>query len=453
MKSNALSPASIREFLPAALEIEQTPPIAYGRVTVWVIVAVFVFVIVWACVGRVDIVGSAPGKIIPSTHVKTIQSFVNATVSDVAVSEGEFVRAGDLLVLLDSKDITATITRLKQQRLDLHLEHVQVQSRIDALNRFRNSEAFYARVGDRALLPLDGSIYQAKRVQVVESLNEYFEMSAQIEHQRQRNHADRQVIEQQIAQIDALTPLVRERTDAVAVLLKRSLAPRLRWLELREQLVRHIADRKILVARLAVNISDDRAIANGRRALAAKTKFTWLVERDRLARELRSIHQELDQADIRLGAHRLVAPVAGTVQQLNVHTVGGVVSQGQAMMLVVPRGDELRVEARIANKDIGFLSVRQRAEIKIETFPFTKYGIVHGEILTISDDAITDEQDRLVYLAQLSLAEHSMQVDGRSVMLSPGMAVTVEIQFGRRRLIEYLLSPLLRYKREAFQER
>jgi hemolysin D len=168
----------------------------------------------------------------------------------------------------------------------------------------------------------------------------------------------------------------------------------------------------------------------------------------------------------------LSSPVDGVVQQLQVTTIGGVVTPAQQLMVVVPADSRLEVEAMVQNRDIGFVEVGQPAEIKIDTFNFTKYGLLHGTVVTISQDAIardrmTAERDKplastgngqpsgqeLVYAARISLDSAQMQVEEKMVNLAPGMAVTVEIKTGSRRLIEYILSPLMRYKQETLRER
>jgi HlyD family secretion protein len=176
-------------------------------------------------------------------------------------------------------------------------------------------------------------------------------------------------------------------------------------------------------------------------------------------------------------AHHVVlrAPVDGTVQQLAVHTVGGVVTPAQQLMAIVPADSRLEAEAMIENRDIGFVVPGQSAQVKIDTFNFTKYGLLHGAVVTVSQDAIardkpvdpanksksraalSDTSDpqgqELVYSARISLDRTEMLIEEKTVSLAPGMAVTVEIKTGQRRVIEYLLSPLLRYRHEAIRER
>ncbi len=187
-----------------------------------------------------------------------------------------------------------------------------------------------------------------------------------------------------------------------------------------------------------------------------------------------SAAQEVIKADKRTKLQHLTAPVDGVVQQLAVHTVGGVVTPAQALAVVVPSESLLEIEAMLSNRDIGFVQPGQKSEIKVDTFNFTRYGLLHGEVLSVSSDAITRDRQQsasndrasgaaqsgseprgqeLEYAARISLDRTHMQVEDKLVKLGPGMAVTVEIKTGARRIISYLLSPLARYKHEVLRER
>ena len=150
---------------------------------------------------------------------------------------------------------------------------------------------------------------------------------------------------------------------------------------------------------------------------------------------------------------QLRAPVAGTVQQLAVHTVGGVVTPAQPLLAVVPSEDGLEIEATVLNKDIGFVRPGQRATVKIDSFPYTRYGYLEASVESVSHDAAQDEKAGLVFPARVKLASAVLQVDGTAVQLSPGMSLNVEIKTGRRRLIDYLLSPLQSHAQESLRER
>lgn len=161
---------------------------------------------------------------------------------------------------------------------------------------------------------------------------------------------------------------------------------------------------------------------------------------------------ELVKAESRGKLMILTAPVDGTVQQLAIHTVGGVVTPAQPLMAIVPKDNPIEVEAFVENKDIGFINPGLESVIKIETFPFTKYGTIEAEVTHVSHDAVNDEKRGLVFPARVNLARATIQVENKIVNLTPGMAVTVEIKTAKRRVIEYFLAPLLQYKDESLRE-
>jgi hemolysin D len=149
----------------------------------------------------------------------------------------------------------------------------------------------------------------------------------------------------------------------------------------------------------------------------------------------------------------LTAPSAGIVQQLQVTTIGAVVRPADALLVIVPEGTRLVVEANVLNRDAGFVREGQEVRVKLEAFPFTRYGVVSGRLVFLSHDAIEDEELGLVFPARVELAQQSISINGRPRVLTAGMAVTAEIRTGRRRIIEFLLSPIARRVEEAGRER
>jgi hemolysin D len=190
-----------------------------------------------------------------------------------------------------------------------------------------------------------------------------------------------------------------------------------------------------------------------RASLIAETRRATLDVLNLAEQKVASLSQDQVKAEDRKRLLRLTAPVAGSVQQLAVHTVGGVVTPAQALLVIVPGDNPLEIEAFVENKDIGFVRAGQIAEVKVETFPFTKYGTLHGKVMQVSSDAIQDEKRGLVYAARVKLEKTTLEVDGKTVNLTPGMAVTVEIKTGKRRVVEYFLSPLMQYGDESLRER
>jgi membrane fusion protein, hemolysin D len=445
------------EFLPAALEIQQTPPLPMARYIVWVIVTFFTIGVIWSWVGHVDIVSVAMGKIVPSSRVKIIQPLETGMVRAIYVDDGDSVNAGDVLVELDPTLTDAEQMQTKDQQLALKLDRARIQTILEVIGN--RSEAIGDSEKDLPNTHLSSpDIYtheQINRMQqrVQTQLNEYYANGEALKDEKKQRQAERGAISERIKQLDSTIPLITERVKSIADLLKKDLIPRAQWLELEQERIEQVQERNVQKNNSRMV---DSAIANINQRLAAqKAEFekTLLTELADVENRITAFDQEMIKADKRVTLQKLRAPVTGTVHQLEIHTIGGVVTPAQELMQIIPYDDPIEVEAWLPNKDIGFVHEGQKAEIKVETFPFTKYGLVDAEILNVSNDATPDENLGLVYAMRVKMFQTTMKVKEKTINLSPGMAVTVEIKLGKRRLIEFLLSPLLRYKDESVRER
>jgi len=213
------------------------------------------------------------------------------------------------------------------------------------------------------------------------------------------------------------------------------------------------------------------AITETRAQTRAEYRRTLFGELTEAKRKAAGLAADLSKAEQRTKLQQLTAPVSGMVQQLAVYTVGGVVTPAQALMVIVPSDSQLEIEAMVSNRDIGFVHAGDEVQIKVDTFDFTRYGLLHGKVLSISSDSIVRDASsdksndkpagatsepkgqELTYAARISVDRSKMQVEDKIVNLSPGMAVTAEIKTGSRRIIGYLMSPLLKYKQESLRER
>ena len=257
----------------------------------------------------------------------------------------------------------------------------------------------------------------------------------------------------QIEKLQRVVPLVRQNANAIGELTEQGYAGRLRHNEVLERLVTAEKDLQTEKSRLVEAEAGLAAIREQRKQV--DSEFRSQVLRDLAAAKERQagIEQELKKATQRTVFQSLRAPVDGTVQQLNVNTVGGVVQPAETLMLIVPQDSRLEVEVSLLNKDKGFVRTGQEAEVKFDAFPYTIYGIVAGRVSEISPDAITREKEGLIYLARVELDRTTISAQGQDVALGPGMAAAVEIKTGKRRVLEYMLDPLVRYRSEAMRER
>ncbi len=247
--------------------------------------------------------------------------------------------------------------------------------------------------------------------------------------------------------------MVTKRATALHSLYQKNMASEAEYLELEQQRIERtqdLATQQQIQQQLIAAINEAQQQIN---ALKADTSSKLLAQIADSRNQLATITEELIKARDMNDKQILYAPVSGYVQQLAVNTIGGVVTEAQQLMIVVPEEENLEVQVMLGNQDIGFVQSDMPAEIKIHTFPFTKYGLIDATVTHISDDAILDEKLGLVYAMHLKMHKSTIRVEAKDVKLIPGMAVTAEVKTTQRRVIEYFLSPLLRYKQESIRER
>lgn len=428
------------EFFPAALEIQETPPSPIGRTIAWAIMLFFIIAVIWAIIGKVDIVATAQGKIIPSGRVKVIQPLEIGVIRGIQVTEGQQVNKGDVLIELDPTSTEADKERLSKEFATAQQEHLRLQILGHIIQQQKQSS--------RSSLkdPIQREILDNQ-------ISEYTNRLAALDSQIKRRQAELVSTQQLVKKLEGTLPLISKRVKSLKSLSGKKLVAEHAYLELEEERIvqqQDLAAQRSRLTEIKAGIDEAR---QQREAVIAEYRSKTLSDLAESERKLSAVEQELIKAEQRTTLQKLTAPVDGVVQQLAVHTVGGVVTPAQQLMLIVPQEQNLEVEAFVANKDIGFVRNGQTAEIKVETFPFTRYGTIDAEILNVSNDAISDENLGLVYAARVLMKKSVMQVGDKLVNLTPGMAVTVEVKTGKRRLIEFFLSPLLRYKDESIKER
>jgi len=437
--------AHAREFLPAALEIVETPASPLGRIVALSLAAFFTIAVVWAVLGKVDVVAVAQGRIVPEGGVKTIQPLEIGKVRTIHVRDGDRVSAGDVLIELDPTESEVDVDQLRRELLELDLVLRRLGAHLRGLDgrppEFEPTEGAEPRLVrmHEAQLEADQRAFQSRL--------------ATIEADISRRLAEIDSIKAEIGKYTQILPLNKEREADLYELLQRGNTEQLRWMEAKEQLIDTQENINIARHRLRESESGLEAAFKQMEDAKAEAQQEALAEMVESNRRVDEIRLALKKAAQRERFTRLVAPVDGVVQQLAVKTEGGVVTPAEPVMAVVPADAMLEIEATVLNKDKGFVEPGQAAEIKVETFLFTKYGTIDGEVLDIADDAVEEENVGLVYPIRVALAETQMQVEGRPVPLTSGMNVTVEIKTGRRRIIEFLLSPLKKYGDEAIQER
>ncbi len=448
------------DFLPDALEILERPPSPTARTFTAVIMLAFTAACAWAWFGHVDVVAVAQGRVVPSGRTKTVQPMQTGVVRTIAVEDGQLVKAGQTLIELDPTEATADRDRIRSDLSAAKAEAARLRAALEVVNG--NPDAVFA-----APAGLSPELARMQSQLLASQIAEQRAKLAALDREQARRAADRATVVQTIAKLNATLPLIRERAEALFDLSKRGTSSRFQYLQLQQDLVGQ--EQELLVQKIKLTEADASiaATAEQRRQTEAEFRrqlYTGLAEAERKAA---SLEQELAKADQQVDLLRLTAPVDGYVQQLAIHTVGGVVTTAQPLMVIVPEDSRLEVEAFIPNKDIGFVQTGQVAEVKVEAFSFTKYGLIPGRVASLSGDAVQQQQadkgtDKngakapeagAVYAARIALDRDTLEVDGKETRLQPGMTVTAEVKTGRRRIADYLLSPLSRSAQEAMHER
>ena len=451
-------------FLPAALEIAETPPSPVGRAVGGTIIAIFCVALAWATLGKVDIVVTANGKIIPSGRTKLIQPLEAGVVRAILVHDGQQVRAGDSLIELDPTMTTAERDRVKGDLVGAQLDVARLRA---ALSEGNDPLA--------AFHPPEGATtaqIEMHRQFLVSQTSEQRSKMFELDRQTSQKEAERTTMEANITKLEATIPLLQERVDVRKYLFDKALGTKLTYLSEQQDLVGQQQDLLIERSKMKEVDASLAALRETRDRTAAEFRRTLFDELVKAEQKSAGMAQDAIKAERRAKLQDLVAPVDGVVQQLAVHTVGGVVTPAQALAVVVPQDSHLEIEATLSNDDVGFVHAGQEVEIKVHTFNFTRYGLLRGRVLSVSQDSIprdgadarprgqngseNDQQQQgqdLVYAVRISLDQRQMQDGDRMVDLGPGMAVTAEVKTGSRRIIGYLLSPIARYEHDALRER
>jgi len=453
-------------FLPAALELMETPPSPVGRAIAATTILVFGAALVWAGWGTIDIVASAMGKIVPSGRTKVVQPFETGVVRSIRVQDGQAVKAGDVLVELDP---TVNAAERDHMRNDLFAERLNVARLRAALADGDNPVSAFIPPADA-----DPVLVDAQRQLLLNQVTEHRAKIAALSRQQAQKEAEQATTASTIHKLETIIPVIQSRVDIRKTLVEKELGSKLSYFEVMQLLVEQQEEFAVQKSRLKETEAAIAAIRETRGQAAAEYRRTLSDELAKAEQKANGLTQDLIKAEQRTRLQQLTAPVDGVVQQLAIHTVGGVVTPAQSLLAVVPSDSRLEIEAMVSNRDIGFVHPGQDAEIKVDTFNFTRYGLLHGQVSTVSQDAVVRDrqQDRsndralgtqgetseprgqeLNYSARISLDRTEMQIDDRMVKLSPGMAVTVEIKTGSRSILSYLLSPLLRYRQETLRER
>ena len=426
------------QFLPEALEIVETPPSPIGRLIIWSIMLAFVLAVLWAWFGKIDIVATGQGKIVPAGQIKTVKAPSQGFVREIFVKNGDAVQSGQVLFQMDQSISNSDSDAATSERQRFEARAAVAQGLLTYLDtgriRFDPPET------------LTASSARIHRQQLRSRISEY-------EEERRRAEGSKTGLLQEITKLKTTLPQLQERVTSYRALTAEGLAPRIELMRLEEELTTRTYDLQITQSRVE-EIDATLAGLNRRIGLASKSlrqsALTDLAEADG-ARTYQM--EEEKKALARDGWQTVRAPVDGTVFGLQVFTTGDVVTAGAPLLSIAPADDELVLDILIMNKDIGFVSIGDPVAVKVEAFPFTRYGLIEGTLSRISADAMVDEQMGPVFSARVTLSEPFVGKENFRRPIASGMTATAEVKTGKRRIIDFILSPIAKAGSEAGRER
>jgi len=415
------------EFLPIISEIDQAPMNPIGRSMFWIIISLIFCTALWLFFGKVDVVVTARGKIIPDGEIKIIQPLETGVIKDILVKEGDFVKKGQPLIEID-----ASTTKPELEALKKNLDYAKTENeRINALvegKKFSTEDETQRRLYESALADLKNQI-QTKNTEINQINSQISSASSEQSNYKRllSMNEDKERRMSDVLDIIAYNDLERVKSE------------NMNYRNQIQTLNHRIGELQHRKSQIAFEISYIKS--------NFKTQYlTQLTEKELKAIGLES---DIETIEFRNTQQTIVSPVDGYVNTLLVHTIGGVVTPAKEILSVVPADSPIVAKVRVLNKDIGYIKEGMPVQIKIDTFEFQKYGMIEGVVKKVTKDSIEDEKEGLVYDVFIAPLEKTLMVNGKKMDISTGMSLSAEIKVDKRRIIEFFIYPIVKYWSEA----
>lgn len=459
------------DFSPGLLRIQAQPPTPFTRTLLYSLLTLLGLLLIWVVFGKLDVVASAEGKLIPQSYLKIVQPSEQGVIRDILVNEGELVKAGQVLMRMDT-----TLTEADGKTLGTDTQGKRLTlRRIDAELAGRP----FAKQPDE---PDD--LYNQTLAQYRANRTAYETALAQERSLHDKARSDLSSAEEIRTKLLKTLPHYRQQDEAYEKLARDGFASKIMANDKARERIEKEQDLKsqeyLIQSAQASLTQSTRRLAQ----ITADYRRQLQTERADIEDKLDKSQGELTKQQYRRDLHELRAPQDGCggvaaeqpgthrptpggciVKDLATHTVGTVISPGTILMTLVPNGEILRAEVWVGNQDVGFIHTGEPVKIKFAAYQFQKYGMVEGKVAHLSADASDNNQQQqqsgnktgsnlpFAYRALIDLKAQHLIADGVSHALTPGMQVTAEIHLGTRTILEYLLSPVTGAFQEAGRER
>lgn len=427
------------EFTPLLVEIEDRPTSPLGRGLLYAILAFMVIGLLWLFLAKIDVVVSARGKVVPEGEIKTLQPIESGSISAIRVREGQAVKKGDVLIEIDPS-VTVTDLESKQKNLSL------LELEIDRLN---------ALVSDKPFIPnstcTDTAAIATQQLAYLSAKSAYEQQRMVIEQQILQTRSQSDASRSDLSRLGQLLSNAKEREarlkEVLDIIAKRDyVEAQNQWIEYQEQY-------RMKEHTITQSNSHIRELQEQLHLITQEYRSKLLAELTQKSKEATALRTEVETTLFRNAKQSITSPVDGYVGKLLITTVGGVVTPAEKLITIIPKNAPLLIKATVQNQDIGFIAKAMEAEVKIDTYDFQKYGLIHGNVKHIADDAIEDEKLGPVYEISITPTNTTLKGEGKTLPIHAGMSVTAELKVGKRRVIEFFIYPMIKYLDEGLSVR
>lgn len=427
------------EFTPLLVEIEERPTSPLGRSLLYTILAFMVIGLLWLFLAKIDVVVSARGKVVPEGEIKTLQPIESGSISAIRVREGQAVKKGDVLIEIDPS-VTVTDLESKQKNLSL------LELEIDRLN---------ALVSDKPFIPnstcSDTAAIATQQLAYLSAKSAYEQQRMVIEQQILQTRSQSDASRSDLSRLGQLLSNAKEREarlkEVLDIIAKRD------YVEAQNQRIEYQEQYRMKEHAITQSNSHIRELQEQLRLITQEYRSKLLAELTQKSKEATALRTEVETTLFRNAKQSITSPVDGYVGKLLITTVSGVVTPAEKLITIIPKNAPLLIKATVLNQDIGFIAKAMEAEVKIDTYDFQKYGLIHGNVKHIADDAIEDEKLGPVYEISITPTNTTLKGEGKTLPIHAGMSVTAELKVGKRRVIEFFIYPMIKYLDEGLSVR
>ncbi|QLB12681.1 hemolysin D [Bisgaardia hudsonensis] len=438
-------------FLPAHLELIETPVSALPRWIGRLIILFLLTALCWSYFGKVEIVAVATGKILPSGRSKIIQPIETAIVKQSYVRNGQVVKKGELLLELTTLGVESDLSKAKSALKLASLNQLRQEAILLAIQE--NTVPQLKNSNEQVTFNIEDRLFKGEQQLALSQYLTWVAEKQKLSATILQKETEKKTINIQIQKLIAMLKHEKERRNDIYGLYKKGHVSKHEYFSQENRVIELENEKNIQQSKIYELEAQLEQVHKEYKVFEQSFQRNVLDELRKANEQVEQFILEVEKSQQRQTSSKIYAPVDGTVQQLQTYTIGGVVTTAQPLMTIVPQGEQFEIEAMLSNKDIGFVNEGQDVTIKVEAFPYTRYGYIKGKVKYFSFEAIQDEKLGLVFPVTILMDKSYLNIDGRSVELIAGMAVSAEIKTGERRVIDYLLSPLKTTLDESFKER